>query len=295
MVVVAVDAVGRVAVVAPHELHRRAVDRHERHAGLADERAQVLARAQPKRLVSSTQVASHPRVGERRGQPRGVGALGQPEATAPALAPKRARWASIAGLDLQRARPRRWPAAAARRGWPRRSTARTGASAPSRSPPRAAKRSSAPLVVASTSVRARARGPRVRRRAALRVLVVGVAAHLPDERAEALRDPGRFELVAEHRRQRQRQRGAARRAGRAAAGSSRPSPPTATPRRTATCRSPRRRACACAARSRARRARRPRGSHYRHTATKSSARSRSACPRGRRAKSAAAIAGVNQS
>ncbi len=45
-----------------------------------------------------------------------------------------------------------------------------------------------------------------------------------------------------------------RRVGPAAAGSSRPSPPTATPRRTATCRSPRRRACACAARSRARRA-----------------------------------------
>src|ERR1700737_484665 len=47
--------------------------------------------------------------------------------------------------------------------------------------------------------------------------------------------------------------GRRRRAGRAAADSYRRSPPTATPRRTATCRTPRRRACACAGRWPARR------------------------------------------
>src|ERR1700737_2813820 len=47
--------------------------------------------------------------------------------------------------------------------------------------------------------------------------------------------------------------GRRRRAGRAAADSYRRSPPTATPRRTATCRTPRRRACAYAGRWPARR------------------------------------------
>jgi hypothetical protein len=38
------------------------------------------------------------------------------------------------------------------------------------------------------------------------VLRVGVAPDLVDERFEALPDPGRLQLVAQHRRQRQRQR-----------------------------------------------------------------------------------------
>ena len=101
VVVVAVDAGGRVAVVAPDERHRRAVDRHERHALLADERAQVLARAEPEAVGQLDAGGVHPRVGERRGQPRGVGALGQPEAAAPALAPEARAVSLDAGLDLR--------------------------------------------------------------------------------------------------------------------------------------------------------------------------------------------------
>ena len=70
----------------------------------------------------------------------------------------------------------------------------------------------------------------------------------------ALERAGRLELVGEHGRERQRDCARARRrARRAAAGRRSRSPPTATPRRTATSRSPRRRACACGGRSPARR------------------------------------------
>ncbi len=201
------------------------------------------------------------------------------------------------------ARRRPWRAAAARHGSPRRSTAR--AARAHRAGRRRVRATPAERVRSRpTSARPRVPAARARRRAGRR--------HPPREcdaaprstkPIEALLHAGRLELVAQHRRERERQRRAARRAARAAAGSCRRSPPTATPRRTATCRSPRRRACACAARSPAHRrppARQPwtrpdRGHGYtRHTAMKSSAASIRAWPIGRIAKSETEMAGVNQ-
>ena len=73
--------------------------------------------------------------------------------------------------------------------------------------------------------------------------------HLAQERQAALERARRLELVGEHRGDRERDLARdARRARPAAAGSWSRSPPTATPRRTATSRSPRRRACGCAGR-----------------------------------------------
>ena len=84
VVVVAVDAVGGISIVAPHEIDRLAVDRDEHDAGIAEQRSQVLARARTEASGELDARGVHPRVGEQRLQPPGMSALGQPEAPAPA-------------------------------------------------------------------------------------------------------------------------------------------------------------------------------------------------------------------
>jgi len=83
-VVVAVGAVGRVAAVAPHELDRLAVDRHEQRAVGAPEWAQVLVGLQHVRQVDADGV--HAGLLQQRVEPRRVGALRQPQPAAPAVA-----------------------------------------------------------------------------------------------------------------------------------------------------------------------------------------------------------------
>ena len=194
-------------------------------------------------------------VGQLALQPRHVGALGQPEAAAEvaeaALVRGRCRWPSWSAQAR-----RRWPPAAAARGWPPRSTA------PRRSSAREGAEQVAAARLEGRARRARSRPPRgapprparARRRArARRASSSWIArADLAQEAQEALARLAahRLELVAEHGRQPDRDR-RGRRAGPAAAGRRSPPPPTATPRRRARCRSPRRRACASAGRARA--------------------------------------------
>ena len=123
------------------------------------------------------------------------------------------------------------------------------------------------------------------------VLLMGAAANLSDERRKTLPDAGCLELVAQHRRERQRQR----RAGveqvqeRQVGARDRLPEPLLTE-------GPGTEALdvghVCVQNDRQRAAR---SAHGRHTARKSSARSRSASPARRRRKSEDAIAGVKRS
>ena len=108
------------------------------------ERPQVLARAQPEAVGQLDAGGMHPCVRQRRGQPRRVRALRQPEA-----APASPRLAEAGAVGRRRrsgparACRRRWRAAAARRAWPRRSTGHMGRAPPAGPRRSAAKRSSA--------------------------------------------------------------------------------------------------------------------------------------------------------
>jgi hypothetical protein len=86
VVVVAIGAARGIAAVAPDERDRAAVDRHEQHARLLGDRAQVLIGAQAQLIRQLDTHGAHTRVLKRPPQPRRVCALRQPEATAPACA-----------------------------------------------------------------------------------------------------------------------------------------------------------------------------------------------------------------
>ena len=252
--VVAVGVVRRVAVaVVPDQLDGRPVDRHRHRAGLGRDRVQVVE-------------ARRPPSGRRRTRaPRGR------RGRAPAPARRRTRAArsrrpsgrSGAGATRSRWRAggaarRRWPAAAAARGWPTRSTARPGRARRTlpagrgrgarRPAPRARsrRRPGAPRRPAPASLAALQAGG---------VLGVDGRADLAQEAAGSGRPSRRAwpragrTAPASGRRSRAR-----RRAAPAAAGRRRRPPPTATPRRTARCRSPRRTACGSAAPAPGRRA-----------------------------------------
>ena len=207
-VVVAVGRVGGVAVAAPDELDRRAVDRHEQRAGRRAQWTQMLVGPEHVRQVDADRM--HAGCLEQDVEPRRVRALGQPQAALPALAEARAmrrrcRRAAAAGR-----RPW-WRAAGAPRASPTTSTWRGGPSAPSRPP-----------AVALERGEARARPVVARRRVLERGDDAGVAGGRRRCRGgatrrgcrrrncrAALERAGRLELVAEHRRQRQRDRRAA--------------------------------------------------------------------------------------
>ena len=156
----------------------------------------------PSASVWSTQKHAHAVLGEVALEPGLVGALGQPEAAAPALA-EAALVRGDAGAHLQPQRRRRWPASAARRGWPWRSTARRRASREggragrgrgARTPRRA-------RVVARRAAQLGGQLRLARGVEPVRVLGVDRRADLAQEAQEAVARLAaqRLELVAEHR------------------------------------------------------------------------------------------------
>ena len=262
VVVVAVGGVRRVAARRPHEVDRRPVDRHEQRPRLGGQRAQVagVAGAEDVGEVDARRVhagllqhaCSH-------------GACAHSGSQKPPCqpSPKRARCDVDAGADLQ--------AQAGVGGQQRQDRVRR------RAGPRRERREGGQEVVRQALERRAAYSPAARSSSAATARVarrldverVRRGPHVAQEGPAALESARRLELVAQHRRQRERHRRARVAARRAAAGRRWRSPPTATPRRTATSRSPPRREDASAGRWRGGRA------HGRSTATKSSARSRS--------------------
>jgi hypothetical protein len=311
VVVVAVVRVRRVTGVAPHERDRRAVDRREHDAALADERAQVRGSTQPEGRGELDAGRAHAGLAERGLEPRCVRALRQPEAAAPAAGKARA----VRGdprLDLQ---PQRGRAGEQRQHGVSRGGGplRVGRERCEQLPPAPLEAAQSALVLSPRAfelarerlVTAVAQAPDV--------FLVGAAADVVDEAREALADSRCFELVAEHGRERERQRSAALEQveQRQVTTRDRLPEPLLAERPGAEAldvghvgvqddrQLPTRRARACArayvrARGGAGRAHhRGSAAHGRQTAMKSSARSRSAWPRGRSAKSVVEIAGVN--
>src|ERR1700689_4099427 len=86
VVIVAVGARCRVAAGAPYQRDRGAVDRYEHHSTVADDWLQVLDGAEAEAVGQLDANRTHAGLLERARQPRRVGALGQPQASAPALA-----------------------------------------------------------------------------------------------------------------------------------------------------------------------------------------------------------------
>ena len=206
VVVVAVGARGGVAAVAPDERDRRAVDRHEPHARLGGDRAQVLGRA---RARSGRSARRTPRARRR------------PRAPARATARTRTRAARSRRASSSPKRPRcaftpvctcrRTPASVASSGriaWVAEEVhCACGASAPSRSPPRRVEALERALVVAPRALELARELARARRRAARPRPARGCrGARRSMNAAKRSRRSGRLELVAQHRRQRQRQR-----------------------------------------------------------------------------------------
>ena len=245
VVVVAVGAVGRVAArsLQTSSIVGRSIGTSGEPASVRSGR-RCLREPWPKTSVRSTQVAWTP-ASSSSGSSHGACAHSGSQKP-PRHGRRSARGGSRCRCELQpragvgrdqrqhRVRRRRTSTPRAARA-PRAGRARRAARRPARS--RAAARSQ--------------RRDRSSAGCSAEVDAVRLGAHVAQEAPEALHRARRLELVAEHRRQRQRDR----RAGavedveqRQVARS--PSPRTATPRRTATSRSPRRRACGCAGRSR---------------------------------------------
>ena len=189
----------------------------------------------PKTSVRSTHVACTPASSKHPCSHGALRALGQPEAAAPAVAEARAVRLD-AGAHLQahaRVGGQQRQHRVRRRAGPRREGRQRGRAG------RPAGARSATRVLARRALELGRHGGVVGR---LDVERVRGRAHVAQEGAAALERARRLELVAQHRRQRERERRARLAARRAAAGRRSRSPPTATPRRTATSRSPRRRA-----------------------------------------------------
>ena len=204
VVVVAVGAAGGVARIAPHELDRRAVDRHEREPGVAEPWPQVLVGARAEAGGELHARAPRPRLTQDRRKPGRVGALGQPEAAGPRLAearPVRGHAAvhlhprpGIGGEQRQyRMRRRGGPLRVGREAREQVAAARL----------QALERA---LVVAVGALELAGQLVVPRRAQPGRVLGVGAPAYIAHEGAEALGDPRRLELVAQHGRERQRDR-----------------------------------------------------------------------------------------
>lgn len=298
-VVVAIGTVGGVAAVAPDQLDRRAVDRHQQRPVGALQRRQLGGAATAEHVGQVDADSVDAGLLQQRVEPRRVGALGQPEAAAPLacaglLQPRALR--GDPGLDLQpharvgrqqrqhRVRRRRGPGGVADEGVQQ----PAGALQLARPRERALVVAGGPLQLGRPVVVAA-------RPAAVGVEPVSDPADVAQEGGEAVDHARRRELVGEHRRQREGDLLAARveqLQQRQVAGRERLPQPLLAERPGAVAldvghvRVEDERQLAAVAG----------GSHQgRQTATKSSARSSSASSPARSAKSRAEIAGVKRS
>ncbi len=206
-VVVAIGAVGGVAVVAPDELDRRAVDRHQQRPVGARSGASWAALPRPRTSVRSRQTAWTPASsssGSSHGACAHSGSQKPPRHSRAPTASSRARCEAIPVSSCSRT-----PASVASSGstaWVADEVqARVAREGGEQTLARVAAPASAPARARSRRRRAPARRPsrRGRSRGAVGVEFVRDAADVAQEGCEALGQARRRELVGEHRRERE--------------------------------------------------------------------------------------------